>query len=649
MNRISSRLFVLAGLIFPVSAFSASNFTQPTPDELKMTSDPAAPGAAAVYLFREETADDQRQMHTLYARIKILTEAGREQFSDITMPYEDKEETIRGVEARTIHSDGTVIPFTGKPWQKEIVKGAGLRYMEKGFSMPDVQVGSILEYRYETTYSDWWPPRWHVQQPVLVHRAHYHFVPGAGGNVAANRFLPADAQITENGKGWDLVLNNVPPMIDEDDSPPMHALGYRVLFYYVYPGVNTPEKYWETKGQFWSKGVDDYAAAKKLKSVVGQIIAPGDSDDVKLHKIYAAVMKIENMKFIRDQSEAENKAEKLKFRNAEDIWQQQRGYEREITMVFLGLVRAAGFKAYAMFVTDRDQNVFMKGQLDWDQLDDEIVIVNVAGKDLYFDPGERYCEYGKLQWTHTWTMGVRQTDQGTEIAETPFPLFTDTTEERIADLAMDADGSVRGSITMTMTGALALRWRQEALESDEEAAEKKFGDEVRDDMPEGVTVKMSKFRGLTDYTQPLTAVMEVSGTLGSARGRRMFLPGTFFEARAKARFVNATRENPVYLHYSWTLQDVLRLKLPPNAVVEVSPSDAQFLLGPNADFVEKYKSAKGTYEYGRLERVAGILYQTKDYPGLRDFFQKINAQDQQPMVLKLTPAADPVAPGSGKE
>ena len=240
-----------------------------------MTSDPAAPGAAAVYLFREETADDQRQMHTLYARIKILTEAGREQFSDITMPYEDKEETIRGVEARTIHSDGTVIPFTGKPWQKEIVKGAGLRYMEKGFSMPDVQVGSILEYRYETTYSDWWPPRWHVQQPVLVHRAHYHFVPGAGGNVAANRFLPADAQITENGKGWDLVLNNVPPMIDEDDSPPMHALGYRVLFYYVYPGVNTPEKYWETKGQFWSKGVDDYAAAKKLKSVVGQIIAPG--------------------------------------------------------------------------------------------------------------------------------------------------------------------------------------------------------------------------------------------------------------------------------------------------------------------------------------------------------------------------------------
>ena len=124
-----------------------------------MTSDPAAPGAAAVYLFREETADDDRHMRTFYARIKILTDAGREEFSDVSMPYEDKEENIKGVEARTIHSDGTVIEFTGKPWQKEVVKAGQVRYMEKGFSMPNVQVGSILEYRYETTYSDWWAPR----------------------------------------------------------------------------------------------------------------------------------------------------------------------------------------------------------------------------------------------------------------------------------------------------------------------------------------------------------------------------------------------------------------------------------------------------------------------------------------------------------
>ena len=463
----------------------------------------------------------------------------------------------------------------------------------------------------------------------------------------ANRFCRRTHRSADKGQGWDLMLNNVPAAVDEDDSPPMQALGYRVLFYYVYAGIDSADKYWEMRGAVWSMGVNDFSAANKLKNVVGQMVAPGDTDDDKLRKIYAAVMKMENTGFTRAHSEAENKLEKQKERNAADIWQQQRGNDREIAMVFLGLVRAAGFKAYAMFLTDRDRNVFMRGQLDWGQLDDEIVIVNVSGKDMYFDPGERYCEYGQLHWAHTWTMGVRQTDKGTVIADTPFPLYTATTEKRTADLAMDADGTVHGTIRMAMTGSMGLRWRQEALESDEEATKKKFGDEMQEVMPEGVTVKMSQFSALTDYTQPLTATLEVSGTLGSARGRRMFLPGTFFEAKAKARFVNAARENPVYLHYSYTVQDIFRLKLPSNVTVEVLPSDTHVSLAPNADFVEEYRNAGGTYEYGRRERVAGILYQTKDYPGLRDFFQKMNTQDQAQVVLKLA-AADGAGTDAGK-
>src|ERR1700728_4396924 len=81
MHRTSMRRsFLFASfLIATAPAFAGPQWTQPTPDELKMISDPAAPGAPAVYLFREQTADDERHMHTLYARIKILTDAGREQ------------------------------------------------------------------------------------------------------------------------------------------------------------------------------------------------------------------------------------------------------------------------------------------------------------------------------------------------------------------------------------------------------------------------------------------------------------------------------------------------------------------------------------------------------------------------------------------
>lgn len=152
----------------------ASDWTQPSPDELKMTSDPAAPDAPAVYLYREEIVNDKEHFHRVYARIKILNEKGKEQFSDIEIPYEAGGSNVRAVEGRTIHADGTVIPFTGKPWSKELEKSGGVKWMEKGFSMPDVQVGSILEYRWDVQYDDNWfyPPDWILPQSVYVHKAH---------------------------------------------------------------------------------------------------------------------------------------------------------------------------------------------------------------------------------------------------------------------------------------------------------------------------------------------------------------------------------------------------------------------------------------------------------------------------------------------
>jgi hypothetical protein len=41
------------------------------------------------------------------------------------------------------------------------------------------------------------------------------------------------------------------------------------------------------------------------------------------------------------------------------------------------------------------------------------------------------------------------------------------------------------------------------------------------------------------------------------------------------------------------------------------------------------------------------VYSKDEYPQLRDFFQKVNAQDQQQLVLDRAPAAAGAAGGSG--
>ena len=63
-----------------------------------MTVDPKAPGASAVYLYREEKTDDQASLHSLYERIKVLTEKGTD-LATVKIPYEYGKFQIAGIQA----------------------------------------------------------------------------------------------------------------------------------------------------------------------------------------------------------------------------------------------------------------------------------------------------------------------------------------------------------------------------------------------------------------------------------------------------------------------------------------------------------------------------------------------------------------------
>jgi hypothetical protein len=112
-------LFLLCLIPSPFLAFA--QWQQPTPEELKMTSDPAAPGADAVYLYREETTNDNYHTRTVYERLKILTEKGKD-YADREIDYEGRVFHITELQGRTIHSDGTIVPFTGQPIEKLLDK-----------------------------------------------------------------------------------------------------------------------------------------------------------------------------------------------------------------------------------------------------------------------------------------------------------------------------------------------------------------------------------------------------------------------------------------------------------------------------------------------------------------------------------------------
>jgi len=239
MMRIRIAISVaFTGFVLLSNTLLRAQFQEPTKDELQMTADSKAPGAAAVYLYREETTDDNLHFHSLYVRLKVLTEKGKE-LATVRMPYESKDFKITDIRGRTIHADGTVIPLTAKPSDLTDVKTKDFQENTIVFTLPSVEVGSILEYRLQERYDDNMvsSPFWDVQQPYYVHKAHYMFSPSEhsygitnsrGDNL--NRLMwmvhtGSDAKVVKDSRNhYTFDVTDVPAIPSEDWMPPLNSL-----------------------------------------------------------------------------------------------------------------------------------------------------------------------------------------------------------------------------------------------------------------------------------------------------------------------------------------------------------------------------------------------------------------------------------------
>ena len=77
---------VLVALGLAVGA-RAADWLPITPDELQMTREDKAPKAPAIMLYRQVDRDDMESVESVYLRIKILTEEGR-QYADVALPFD---------------------------------------------------------------------------------------------------------------------------------------------------------------------------------------------------------------------------------------------------------------------------------------------------------------------------------------------------------------------------------------------------------------------------------------------------------------------------------------------------------------------------------------------------------------------------------
>lgn len=613
-----------------------------------MTSEPLAPGAPAIILYRQLDRDDRSWGGTSedhYYRIKILAEAGR-QYANIEIPFSKGFDGVDHIRARTIKPDGTIVDFDNNVLESEKVGSHAFKVMVKTFTLPAIEPGCIIEYSYTLEMRGVRESHWILSESLFTRSAHFSLIPFWDGHYRlrwTDQNLPAGAQ-TREGSGHVIRMeaSNVPAFQAEDFMPPVNQMKSRVDFVYD-PGVldTQPDKYWKQVGIRQNLALERFVGRRKpMEEALAQIISPNDPPEVKLRKIYDRVQRIRNVSFELQKTRQEVKREKEKIdENAEDVWKRGYGNKWQLDWLFLALVRAAGFDAYGCWIASRAEYFFNPTTMQIGHLNETAVLVKLDGRDLYFTPGAEFAPYGSLNWSETGTAALQLDKDGGTWIKTPLPPPSASHLEHAARLKLSAAGDLEGKVTLTYTGLEAMYHRLDVAHSDEVARKKFLEDRVKSQIPVPAEVELTNQPDWNGSETALVAEFNVKIPAWSSQaGKRTLIPTALFTAGEKHMFEHAQRVHPIYFDYPYEKVDDVTIELPPGWQAGGLPAEQNQdtrLVGYNL----RVEGKKETLHLQRKLKIDFMLLDAKYYPALRGFFQSVRTADEQQIVLEPAAAA----------
>ena len=599
------------------------------------------PGAHAIYLYREDIRDDTQSREDIYERIKIFTDDGKK-YGDIELPFYRNVFSITNVRARTIRPDGSIVEWNGKLLDKTILKSHGYKVEAKTLSLPEVEAGCIIEYKYRQSlntallYND----TWEVQKDLFTKQAKFAIHPSSMYGLMWVTYGVSAANPVDRGKDGIIRLDiqNVAALDKEDYMPPEEVLRSRVDFFYTQHGTTDPDKFWKQAGELWFEYSERFIGRRKgISEEAARTVAADDSPEAKLRKLYARAQMIRNTSFEREKTVQEIKRENQKENdNVEDVLKHGAGDGFEIDYLFCALARAAGLDASVVRVSTRNVHFFIKTLLETRQLNDIVISVKLGDKDLYFDPGNAHAPYGLLPWTESSVTGLKLDKQGGQFVTTTEAAPNDAITRRVAKLVMGDDGIAEGKLTVTYSGQEAFLRRLDADEDDESERKKSLVDEVKGWVAVGATVELTNSPDWSGSDGPLVAEFNVkTRPIATQTGRRLLLSQSFFANPVSRQFDHPSRTYPVYFDYPYTSLDDVTLQLPLALRVTSVPTSQDRTNG--LGFYQISSENQGaSLHFARKMGVIGILYPVQSYGAIRNFFNQVKAGDEQQVVLEVS-------------
>jgi transglutaminase-like putative cysteine protease len=648
-------------------------------------------GAAAViladvgHLYFAENLDMVFERHT---RVKILTEGGYE-WGTVTIPYRaaDRTQLVTNIQGRTYRpADGDRVQIDEMTRNSIFDENVDGEWKQIRFTLPALQPGAVIEYRYRVVSKD--PvlvPDWAFQtgEPVLwsEFRADipelFRYVSAYQGEIKpdvaeqepySRRMswivdLPRSAMYSYRNTGqastdvhgvksrW--VMRNVPALRWEPYMTTPEDFRAKIRFELAefgrtstptvqvttpsgtvsVPGTVLPVKQvmtsWEQLAEelmdsrLFGKQIGDHRAVRDQ----ARVIVEGITDPLRRTKaIYD---------YLRTTMVWTGQRGVLLDQDLDEALRARSGDSPEIALLLVSMLREAGLEAYPVIMSTRNHGQVLSVYPLLSQFNHVLAYVEVDSAGYLLDATDSKRPFPLLPSEALNGTGflVRHPDPGWV---TIAPV-DDYWHRRTLDVALDASGTLTGTVRATEGGYSALESRG-ALEDAETPAA--FVREALLDAASGALVDSCSVTDEAD-TLELAAAFSAPG-YAQVAGDFIYLNPTALGRFGENPLRRPERAFPVDLIYPRRQHYNVLLRLPEGYAVQEVPRSVRIRLpGDSAIYQRLLDVQDGELRMEIQVVIRQTVFEPERYGDIRQFFERIVATEAEQVVLKRVTAPEP--------
>jgi hypothetical protein len=606
--------------------------------------------AKSIFKYRKNTGFYME--HQCEFRIKIYKKKGLD-WANFSVPYytgyqELNKDYVEFSNAVTYNLEEGKMVKTKLGGEGRFKKEINENWSEASIVLPNVKVGSVLEFKYTLRTEDITEfPTFFFQYSIPVKYCNYVTeIPGyfiykpllcGLGDVVSNAEIVDRSQSFQNENNqsasfsYKAVSNNytsenIPALKEEEYVDNLQ--NYRSSLKHELQMTQFPDvdvRHYSTTWEDVAKNIykdERFGNELKQRQYFESFLAPYiKSGDAPMQRAVSVFNYVQRTMFW------DNKYGYLTKKGVKRAYADKTGNVAEINLMLVSMLNHAGVSAYPVLVSTIDNGVAVfpnRGIFNY-----VIAAAEINGKQVLFDATDKNSAPDILPFRDLNWLGWLIKNDGTTTAINLVPKTP--SKKTVTMLAkLNADGNISGKMKVRKTDYLGYSFRESYnganIDHYLEKLEKGFG---------GIQIADYKADVPEDAALPIEETFDFTASGAEVIGDKIYIDPLLFFTMTKNPFISEKRNLPIYYGYPYQEKYNLNIEIPPGYEVELIPKTGSIATPENvATFAFNIQSQQNSIQIVATKEINQAIVAADFYEYLKAFYEKMIKSQSGKIVLK---------------